>query len=367
MKPQIKKWLNELPEYVAGRTIEEIKAAYNISNVYKLASNENLFGPCEAVKKILSENIGTVNYYPDSDAREVRQKIADHYKIRPENIIMGNGTDQIIEMICDCFIDEGDNVVTADPNFLIYEKSARKCGGTIVKVPLQDFKQDIKGIMKKVNENTKIVFIASPHNPSGTIITKNEFEYLLDKVKQDVLVVMDEAYCEYLDDAEKFDTISYVSERPNLAVLRTFSKIYGLAGLRIGYGISSADIIADLNRIRMPFNISSLAQKAACAAIDDCEYILKIRDTVKAEREKFAEALKKEGIGFIKSCANFMLISTEGKTREIVEELLKKGFIVRPGENLGMPGYIRVSFATPEIDDLFLKNLIKIYRTFVKK
>jgi histidinol-phosphate aminotransferase len=362
MKPQIKKWLNELPEYVAGRTIEEIKAAYNISQVYKLASNENLFGPCDAVKKILSENIGTVNYYPDSDAREVRQKIAAHYGIRPDNVIMGNGTDQIIEMICDCFVDKGDNIVTADPNFLIYEKSALKCGGSAVKVLLEGFRQDVKKIASSVNRQTKIVFVASPHNPSGTIITKGEFEYLLETVRQDVLIVMDEAYYEYLGDEDRFDTISYAAKMPNLVVLRTFSKIYGLAGLRIGYGIASDDLIRNLNRIRMPFNISSIAQKAAAAAIEQTEYIEKIRDAVKKEREKFFTLLEKEGIGFVRSYANFMLIKTGEKSAEIVSGLLKNGFIVRPGENLGIPGYIRVSFATPPIDDLFLENFLRIYK-----
>ncbi len=367
MRPEIKKWLKDLPEYVAGRTIDEIKSRYKIDKVYKLASNENLFGPCNLAKDTLAQSIDTVNYYPDSDAREIRQKIAARYGVSPDNVIMGNGTDQVIEMICDCFIDKGENIVTADPNFLIYEKSALKCGGSAIKVPLEGFRQDIKKITESADKNTRVIFIASPHNPTGTIIYKNEFEYLLDSISEQVLVVMDEAYYEYLPDNERFDTTAYVLQKPNLVVLRTFSKIYGLAGLRIGYAISSTDIIAGLNRIRMPFNISSIAQKTACAAIEDSVHIFKVRDIINDERKKFYSLFKKEDVGFVQSYANFMLIRTGDYSREIVEELLKSGFIVRPGENLGIPGYIRVSFATPEIDDMFLERFIAIYRMFYKK
>ena len=363
MKTSLKPWINDLPEYVAGRTIEEIKRKYGLTEVYKLASNENLFGPAGKVKETLKESIDSINYYPDSDAYEIRTAIADKFNISKDNIIMGDGTDQVIEMICDCFIDRQDNIVTGDPNFLIYEKSALISGGSAKKIPLlNDFSQDIKSILKAADSNTKAIFIASPHNPSGTIISKDDFEYLLENAGKNILIVMDEAYYEYMPPQKQFDTVSYVSANPNLIVLRTFSKIYGLAGLRIGYGIADPEIITGLNKIRLPFNVSSLAQKAACAALADQGYILKVRDIILNEKEKFYLAFKEAGIEYVESFANFILIKTGEKSGAIAEELLKNGFIVRPGANLGIEGYTRVSFGTPQIDDKFLKTFIGIYK-----
>jgi histidinol-phosphate aminotransferase len=363
MKTRLKPWINDLPDYIAGRTIEEIKRKYGLSEVYKLASNENLFGPSGKVKEAFKESIEGINYYPDSDAFEIRSAIANKFNISKDNIIMGDGTDQVIEMICDCFIDRQDNIVTGDPNFLIYEKSALISGGSAKKIPLRpDFSQDIKSILNAADSNTKAVFIASPHNPSGTIITKEDFEYLLENAGKDILVVMDEAYYEYMPPQKQFDTVSYIPDCPNLIVLRTFSKIYGLAGLRIGYGIADTEIITGLNKIRLPFNVSSVAQKAACAALEDEAYIMKVSDIILGEKDKFYSALKLSGIGYVESFANFILIKTGEKSGAIVEELLKNGFIVRPGANLGIPGYIRVSFGTPEINDKFLKIFMEIYK-----
>jgi histidinol-phosphate aminotransferase len=365
MKTSLKPWINDLPDYVAGRTIEEIKRKYGLASVYKLASNENLFGPSGKVKETLKECIDSVNYYPDSDTYEIRTALAGKFNISKDNIIMGDGTDQVIEMICDCFIDRQDNIVTGDPNFLIYEKSALISGGSVKKVPLRpDFSQDIKSILNTADSNTKAIFIASPHNPSGTIISKEDFEYLLRSTGRNVLIVMDEAYYEYMPPQKQFDTVSYISGNPNLIVLRTFSKIYGLAGLRIGYGIADPEIITGLNKIRLPFNVSSVAQKAAIAALADRDYILKIRDTISNGKDKFYSAFKEAGIEYVESFANFILVKTGEKSGAIVEEFLKNGFIVRPGVNLGLPGYIRVTLATPEIDEKFLMVFIEIYKQY---
>jgi histidinol-phosphate aminotransferase len=368
MKTSLKPWINDLPDYVAGRTVEEIKRKYGLASVYKLASNENLFGPAASVKETLKESIDSINYYPDSDTYEIRSAIAGKFNISKDNIIMGDGTDQVIEMICDCFIDRQDNIVTGDPNFLIYEKSALISGGSAKKISLlPDFSQDIQSIIKAVDSNTKAIFIASPHNPSGTIISKKEFEFLLRSTARNILIVMDEAYYEYMPPQKQLDTVSYISDNPNLIVLRTFSKIYGLAGLRIGYGIADSEIITGLNKIRLPFNVSSVAQKAACAALADEGYILKIRDIISGEKDKFYLAFKDAGIEYVESFANFILVKTGEKSGAIVEELLKNGFIVRPGVNLGLPGYIRVTMAIPEIDDKFLQIFMEIYKKLYQR
>jgi len=365
MAVKFKPWLNQLPEYVAGRTIEEIKKKYNLKNVYKLASNENIFGPCRQVRDFIKNNgAEDINYYPDSDCRMVREKITSVFGILPENVILGNGTDQIIEMICDCFINKDENIVIADPTFLIYEKSALKCGGNAIKIPLKNFRQDISKMSDSVDVKTRILFLTNPHNPTGTNITKEEFENVMDIISSDILIVMDEAYYEYLPESDKIDTIEYTKKYPNLMTLRTFSKAYGLAGLRVGYGIADSKIISALNKIRLPFNVSSIAQKTAVVALENRGYVNDVRDKISEEKEKFYSIFKTEGIKFIKSYSNFILVKSGEKNAEIIEELLQNGFIVRPGENLGIPAHIRVTVSTPEINDKFLEQFVKIYKNY---
>jgi histidinol-phosphate aminotransferase len=366
MTVKFKPWINDLPEYIAGRTIEEIKSKYNLTEVYKLASNENIFGPCKQVKDFIKNYSGEINYYPDSDCREIRQKISENFKISPENIIMGNGTDQIIEMICDCFISSRDNSVIADPTFLIYEKATLKCGGNVKKIPLKNFRHDFEKMVNAIDSKTRLFFITNPHNPAGTNVKKAEFEYVLNNVDKNILIVLDEAYCEYLPEDENINSIDKVFKYDNLITLKTFSKIYGLAGLRIGYGIADADIISGLNKIRLPFNVSSIAQKAAVVALENNWYVSKIRDKILKEKEKFYVVLNDAGIEYIKSYSNFILIKTGAGSLKIVEELLKRGFIVRPGENLGVPDYIRVTVSIPEINYRFLDAFTNIYKSYYK-
>jgi len=367
MSIKIKEWISKMPEYIPGKTIEEIKKEYGLKEVYKLASNENLFGPYPEVLEKICEGLGDIKYYPDGECSEVRRKLAEKYNIDIDSIIMGNGTDQIIEMICDSFIEPGENVVITDPTFLIYEKSTLKCSGTVVKVPLREFRQDIEKLVDSVNNKTKILFLTNPHNPTGTNIDRKELDYVVENIKRNMLLVLDEAYYEYIPDEEKINTIEYLSRYNNLVILRTFSKIYGLAGLRIGYGISESSIISALNKVRLPFNVNSVAQKAAAAALENEFYINEIRSRVEEEKDNFYNVLGKNGIDFIKSYANFILINTGENSDMIVEELLKNGFIVRPGKNLGVPGYIRVTIALPEVNTKFLTAFIKIFNNLYKK
>lgn len=364
---EIKKWISDMPEYIPGRTIEEIKKEYNLKEVNKLASNENLFGPHSGVIKEICKSLNDIKYYPDGGSRGIRQKLGKKYDISIDSIIMGNGTDQIIEMICDSFIEPGENVIITDPTFLIYEKSALKCNGAVIRVPLKEYRQDIEKIVSSINAETGIVFITNPHNPTGTNITRQEFDYMIENINSNVLLVIDEAYGEYMLEDERIDTVRYISRNDNLVILRTFSKIFGLAGLRIGYGISSPLIISALNKIRLPFNVNSVAQKAAVSALDSASYADKIRDIVIEEKNKYYRVLARNKIGYIKSYANFILVDAGKKCDIIVEELLKAGFIVRPGKNLGIPGYIRVTIALPGINKKFLEAFIKIFNRIYKK
>jgi len=367
MSIKIKEWISRLPEYIPGKTIEEIKELYNLDKVYKLASNENLYGSHPGVLEEIASNLNDIKYYPDSECREIRQKLAEKYNVDSNTIIMGNGSDQIIEMICDSFISPGEGAVIADPTFLIYEKSVVKCGGAVVKVPLKDFRQDVAMLIESINDKTKILFLTNPHNPTGTNINRREFDYVVENINKDVLLVVDEAYREYVPEQEKINTIGYLSGSSNLMILRTFSKIFGLAGLRIGYGISNSSIISVLNKVRIPFNVNFIAQKAAVAALDNESYINEISEKIEKEKDRFYDILNKNGIGFIKSYANFILINTGKNSDRIVEGLLKNGFIVRPGKNLGIPGYIRVTIALPEINEKFLSVFIKIFNNLYKK
>lgn len=361
MSIKIEEWISKMPEYIPGRTIEEIKKEYNLEKVYKLASNENLFGPSPEVLRKICEGLSNIKYYPDSECNEIRQKLAEKYDVSVDSIIMGNGTDQIIEMVCDSFIEPGDNIIITDPTFLVYEKSTLKCNGTVIKVPLKGFRQNVEMLVSSINDKTKMLFLTNPHNPTGTNINRKEFDYVVKNVKGDMLLVLDEAYCEYVPDGERINTVEYLSKYNNLVILRTFSKVYGLAGLRIGYGMSDRLVISTLNKVRLPFNVNSIAQKAAVIALENELYVSEIRDRIEKEKNNFYNVLMKNEIGFIKSYANFILIRTGENSDMIVEELLKKGFIVRPGKNLGAPGYIRVTIALPETNIEFLTAFIKIF------
>jgi len=367
MSIKIKEWISKMPEYIPGRTIEEIKKEYGLKEVYKLASNENLFGPHPDVIKRICENLGNIKYYPDGEYREIRGKLAGKYNIDMGSIIIGNGTDQIIEMICDSFMEPGENVVIADPTFLIYEKSVLKRSGTVIKVPLKDFRQDVEKMVYSVNDATKVLFLTNPHNPTGTNINRSELDFVMENAGENLLVVLDEAYCEYMTDEEKIDTLQYLSGYKNLIILRTFSKIYGLAGLRIGYGISRNSIISVLNKVRLPFNVNSIAQKAAVAALENEFLVNEIKAKIEEEKKYFYDVLVKNGIGFIRSYANFILINSGENSDTVVEELLKNGFIVRPGENLGVPGYIRVTIALPDVNKKFLTAFVRIFNNLYKK
>ena len=360
MSLKIKKWISGLPDYTPGKSIEEIKEKYGLENVYKLASNENLYGLPEGLVEKICGEIKNVYYYPDADCGQIRKKLGKMYGIPAEKIIIGSGSDQIIEMICDSFIGSGDNVVIADPTFSIYEKAALKCGGSTIKVPLADFRHDVKGLLAAVDARTRVMFLTNPHNPTGTNITEEEFKYVLDGLPEDMLLVMDEAYYEYAMPDERIKTTEYVAGRDNLMVLRTFSKIFCLAGLRVGYGIGSAEAIAALNKVRLPFNVSSIAQKAAVYSLQYQDFAIEVRDSIHKQKQIYYNVLEENGISFIKSSANFILIKAGSNSRQVAEELLKKGFIVRPGENLGFPGYIRVTISTDEVNAKFLEVFIGI-------
>jgi histidinol-phosphate aminotransferase len=363
-KIKIKPCIASLPEYVPGGTIEDIKEKYNLKEVYKLASNENIFGPSAKVIDYFKKGLTDINYYPDSYCRQLRKKLSSKLGITGDSIIFGNGTDQIIEMVCDAILEKGKNIVIPQPTFLTYEKSAMKNEAEVLRVPLSGFRQDIKGITQKVDKNTAIIFLTSPHNPTGTIITREEIEYILEKISNDILIVLDEAYVEFIPDKYKINSIDYLKKHDNLLLMRTFSKIYGIAGLRIGYGIGNEEVISNISRLMQPFVVNSIAQSAAIISLEDDENINRNIKIIISEREKFCKKLEKEKIDFVESYSNFVLIKAGNRSKELSEELMKNGFMVRNGEFLGFPGFIRVSLSLPEINKQFIDLFIKLYKKF---
>jgi len=363
-KIKIKPCIASLPEYIPGGTMEEIKEKYNLKEVYKLASNENIFGPSPRVTEYFKKGLSDINYYPDSYCRQLRKKLGLKLGVAQDTIIFGNGTDQIIEMVCDAILEKGKNIVIPHPTFLTYEKSAMKNGADILRVPLSGFRQNVSEIVQKADENTAIIFLTSPHNPTGTIITREEIEFVLKNISSDVLIVLDEAYVEFVPDEFKTNSIDYLKKYNNLLIMRTFSKIYGIAGLRIGYGIGSAEVISDISKLMQPFVVNSIAQAAALISLEDDENIIKNINIIISEREKFCKKLEDENIIFVQSYSNFVLIKTGDRSSEFSEELLKKGFMVRNGEFLGFPGFIRVSLSLPEINDKFTNLFVELYKQF---
>jgi len=361
---KIKPWISSLPEYIPGGTIEEIREKYGLKEVYKLASNENIYGPSPKVIEYFKKGFSDINYYPDSYCRQLRKRLSLKLSVSEDSIIFGNGTDQIIEMVCDAILCRNSNVIIPDPTFLTYEKSALKNESEVIKVPLKDYRQDIKSILERINKDTAVIFLTSPHNPTGTIITKEEIEYALDNIRKDILVVLDEAYVEFVPEKYKIDSLKYIKRYDNLLIMHTFSKIYGIAGLRIGYGIGNAEVISNITKLMQPFVVNSIAQIAAILSLEDDDSINSNIKTIINEREIFSQRLKKEGIPFVESYSNFVLIKTGLRSIEIIEELMKKGFMVRGGEFLGFPGYIRVSMSLPEINKMFTELFINLYRAY---
>jgi len=353
----------KIKPYQPGKPIEEVAreiGVKEIEEISKLASNENPLGPSPLALKAIRKALPRLNLYPDGSGYYLKQGLSERLGIPPEQIILGNGSNEIIELIMHVFVGPGHNIVYAHPSFLVYRLMAHIFGVRGIEVPLGYFTHDLGAMARAVNAETQLVFIANPNNPTGTAVLRQEIEEFLDKIPPRVITVLDEAYYEYLPDSMKFDSLSLVNEK-KVVVLRTFSKLYGLAGLRIGYGIASRDCVEVLNRVRQPFNTNSLAQAAALAALDDEEHV---RRTLRVNRkglERLNRAFQDLGLDYVPSFANFILVKV-GRGQEIFQRLLQRGIIVRPMDFYGLPEYIRVTVGRPEENEKFLRELKKLLK-----
>lgn len=356
MNVSSKKSIQGLQVYQPGKTLEEVKKEYKLNSVIKLASNENPFG-CS--RKVLDGLLTKheLSLYPDGHMTQVREALAEHLEIDPRRLILGNGSDEIVQMICRTYLEPAVESVMGYPTFSRYETGIQIEGATPVKVPLKDGVHDLEAMLEKVNENTRIIWICNPNNPTGTIVGEKELEQFLDQLPDHVLVVLDEAYYEYVVDRSYPDSISLLDYNPQLIILRTFSKIYGLANLRIGYGVAHPDVIQELNRVRDPFNVNGIAQRAAILALEDQSHVEYCRRQNRLGMKQIEEKLNEWGIPYFPSQGNFILLDTGRPSKEAANFLLSQGIIIREGEALGYPTYIRVTIGSQEQNERFLLAL----------
>jgi histidinol-phosphate aminotransferase len=349
----------KIKPYVPGKPIDEVKRELGLKRVVKLASNENPYPPSPAVLKAVREAGRNLNRYPDGSCFELRQELSRRLKVDPRQLVFGCGSDEVIVLALRAFINPGDEVVMAVPSFLVYSLASTLAGARCIQIPLKGLRYDMSAMKKAVTARTKIVFIGNPDNPSGQFPDKAEVDSFLRGLAQDVLVFFDEAYYEFAAAEKNYvQTLDLLRSRGNVIVARTFSKLFGLAGLRIGYGVASLEVAALMDRVREPFNVTSVAQAAALAALKDRVYYDRILKELNTERSRLCAQLRSfsaQGVEVSKGCTNFIQIRTSKDSRELSAALLKKGIIVRDMSAWGLSNYIRVTIGKPSENRLFLK------------
>ena len=342
-------YISEIKPYVPGKPVEELERELGIKGSIKLASNENPLGPSKKALKALLESLSipdsgnSLNRYPDGSGYYLTKALSEKLSVKEEEIILGNGSNELLDIAVRTFMQPGDEAVMAHPSFVVYSMSVQAQGGTSVRIPLKEYAHDLEAMADAVTPKTKMLFIANPNNPTGTINKKDEFDRMMKRIPENVLVVMDEAYFEYVADPDYADSMKHFREGRDILILRTFSKIYGLAGLRIGYGIANRNITVEMNKLRPPFNTSTMAQKAALAALGDEDHLKSSREVNEQGRTFLYKELDALGMKYVPTEANFIYMPLEQSAQELNDKLLKKGVIVRPmgparsGSPLGCP------------------------------
>jgi len=355
--------LKDLPVYVPGRPIEEVARELGLAadSIIKLASNENPFGPSPLALAAMQKALPTVNLYPDGNAFYLKRKLAAKLGVEPAHLVLGNGSNDIIEFIGHALLGPGADVVVSQYCFAIYPIVTKLFNGNVITVPAKHYGHDLPAMLRAITPKTRAIFVANPNNPTGTLATREEVIDFVNRVPDHVLCVMDEAYIEFLENPLDLSALVRSGARPNLLLMRTFSKIYGLAGLRVGYGIAHPDFIAALEKIRQPFNLNLLAQTAALAALDDDEHVRKTRANNLSGLRLFEQAFRAAKLEYVPSSGNFILVRV-GEGQRVFNELQKQGVIVRPMGGYQLPEWIRISIGTPQENErclAALKNVLK--------
>jgi histidinol-phosphate aminotransferase len=353
--------LQELVPYAPGKPIEELERELGIRDSIKLASNENPLGPSPRAMSAIHDALGGLHRYPDGGGHALIARLSAKLGVGAEQLVLGNGSNEILELAVRGFMLPGDEAVFAHPSFAVYPLVVQAASGVGVRVPLRDLTHDLPAMARAVTARTKIVFISNPNNPTGTAVKKDAFEAFLREISDRVLVVVDEAYFEYMDDPARVDSLQYRDSGKILLALRTFSKCYGLAGLRIGYGVGHPRLVDYLNRVRQPFNVNQLAQVGALAALDDDAHLRASVENNRTELAKLYKALDGMSLRYTRTQANFFLIHVPGGDGNAVHDrLLRRGVIARPMEGYDLPGTIRVTVGTPAENERLLEALREI-------
>lgn len=356
------RYVSAIQPYVPGKPVEELERELGIRDSVKLASNENPLGPSPLVlKEIINDLTNTksslsLNRYPDGNGYYLKQALSRRLSVSEDEIILGNGSNELIDIAARTFLQPGDEAVMAHPSFVVYPMATQAQGATAIQIPLKKYTHNLDAMADAITSSTKIVFIANPNNPTGTMNTKAEFERFMKRVPEGILVVCDEAYCEYVTKPDYPDSMKYLAQGKDILILRTFSKMYGLAGLRIGYGIGGKDIIGEMNKLRPPFNTSSIAQKAALWALQDENHLRRTREINEQGKTYLYKELDSIGMKYVPTEANFIFMPLEQDAHTLYTILLKQGVIVRPmGQH-----EIRVTIGLPEENQRFIDALKKV-------
>lgn len=343
----------KISPYVPGKPISDVQRELGLSHVIKLASNENPFGCSEKVKQAVAEGISSLALYPDGNATLLRECLADKLGLKADQLVFGAGSNEIITFIAQVFLAPGDESIYANPSFVWYDTAVRATGAQPVIIPLKEHRHDLEAMKNAITDKTKIIWICNPNNPTGTIITSDEQDAFLQAVPSNIVVVLDEAYYEFAQGEGYPESLPLLQKYPNLIILRTFSKVYGLASLRVGYGAASPEMISYLNRIRPPFNVNTLAQMAAAAALDDQQFVAKTIAENKKGLATLYSAFDRLKLNYVRSRANFIWVETPHPSGEMFQRLLRRGVIIRPF----MGNWLRITVGSEEENRAFIQAL----------
>ncbi len=352
-------YITRITPYKPGKPVEELQRQLGISEAVKLASNENPLGPSPKAVQAMKEALSGVNRYPDGGAYYLRHALAETLGVRPEELLFGNGSNEILDIAVRTFMSPEDEAVMAEPSFVVYPLAVQSIGARGIRVALKDYRHDLQAMADAITDRTKIIFIANPNNPTGTIVYSDEFARFMERVPDGVLVIVDEAYYEYVQDDRYPDTMEYFRQGRDILIVRTFSKAYGLAGLRIGYAVAKEEILTEMNKVREPFNTSTLAQVAAMAALQDQDHLRRtIEENEKGKKFLYA-AFEELGLRYVPTEANFIYVVLEGLSAgELYDRLLREGVIVRP---MG-PDSLRITIGLEDENHRLIEALRKVLK-----
>ena len=362
-KEPIRPNIGNIKPYMPGKPIEEVERELKITGVIKLASNENPLGPSPKAIEAMNKFLRDSSLYPDQNCYELTRLLAEKLDILPENLVIGNGSDEVMLLIALAYISAGDEVLMSFNTFSTYETVSRLMEASIIKINLNNYAYDLKAFADASSQKTKLIWVCNPNNPTGTMNAKNELDLLVSKASQNTIIVIDEAYGDYVESKDYPDSLAYVRSKKNVIVLRTFSKIFGLAGLRVGYGIAKPEIIRYLRLVRLPFSVNRLAQIAAIASISDTHHVEVSRKNNSEGKKYLYAELAKLGVSYVKTEANFIFINLNNDADTVFMELMRRGVIVRPLSSFGFPGSIRVTIGTAEQNAKFIKALAEVLRS----